>query len=136
VSELHKDNLARWRAERKKAGKKSSAGNNSLSYRDRAKERRQKYGDDDPATNATGAKLKERYLAAREADTSAATSSSSGAAAIDSSNVGNRMLQKMGWREGRGLGKDGQGRTAIIEVTFTRLLLLPFLSSSSEIGRV
>ncbi len=36
--------------------------------------------------------------------------------AIDSSNKGNRMLQKMGWKEGTGLGKTNQGRTNIIEV--------------------
>ena len=32
-------------------------------------------------------------------------------------NVGNRMLQKMGWQEGQGLGKGNQGRTDIIHVS-------------------
>lgn len=36
--------------------------------------------------------------------------------AIDSSNIGNKMLQKMGWKEGLGLGRSNQGRTSIIEV--------------------
>ena len=35
---------------------------------------------------------------------------------IKMDNVGNRMLQKMGWQEGQGLGKGNQGRTDIIHV--------------------
>lgn len=35
---------------------------------------------------------------------------------IGSNNVGNRLLQKMGWSEGQGLGRKNQGRTSIIEV--------------------
>ena len=35
---------------------------------------------------------------------------------LDSSNIGSKMLQKMGWKEGLGLGKTNQGRTEIIEV--------------------
>ena len=36
---------------------------------------------------------------------------------LDSSNIGSKMLQKMGWKEGLGLGKTNQGRTSIIEVS-------------------
>lgn len=39
---------------------------------------------------------------------------------IGQDNVGNRLLQKMGWSEGQGLGRSNQGRTNIIEV---RLIL-------------
>lgn len=35
---------------------------------------------------------------------------------IGSDNVGNKLLQKMGWQEGMGLGKSNQGRTSIIQV--------------------
>jgi len=35
---------------------------------------------------------------------------------IGSDNIGNKMLQKMGWKEGLGLGKSNQGRTNIVEV--------------------
>lgn len=35
---------------------------------------------------------------------------------IDHSNIGNKMLQAMGWREGSGLGRKCQGITAPIEV--------------------
>lgn len=34
---------------------------------------------------------------------------------IDHSNIGNKMLQAMGWREGSGLGRKCQGITAPIE---------------------
>lgn len=34
---------------------------------------------------------------------------------IDDSNKGSKLLKAMGWREGSGLGKSGQGRTEIIE---------------------
>ena len=35
---------------------------------------------------------------------------------IGSDNKGNKMLQKMGWKDGMGLGKKNQGRTEIVEV--------------------
>lgn len=34
---------------------------------------------------------------------------------IDDSNKGSKLLKAMGWKEGSGLGKSGQGRTDIIE---------------------
>ena len=37
-------------------------------------------------------------------------------AGIGAENIGNRMLQKMGWTAGLGLGKSNQGRTAPVEV--------------------
>lgn len=39
---------------------------------------------------------------------------------IDHSNIGNKMLQAMGWREGSGLGRKCQGITAPIEVSLGR----------------
>lgn len=35
---------------------------------------------------------------------------------IKNDNIGNRMLQRMGWHEGQGLGRDNQGRVDIIMV--------------------
>lgn len=35
---------------------------------------------------------------------------------IGEDNIGNRMLQNMGWKSGSGLGRQMQGRTGIIEV--------------------
>lgn len=37
-------------------------------------------------------------------------------AGIGAENIGNKMLQKMGWTAGLGLGKSNQGRTAPVEV--------------------
>lgn len=36
---------------------------------------------------------------------------------IKDDNIGNRLLQKMGWKAGVGLGKHENGRTDIIPVT-------------------
>lgn len=34
---------------------------------------------------------------------------------IGAENIGNKLLKKMGWADGQGLGKSNQGRTQIIE---------------------
>lgn len=69
-----------------------------------------KYGDTDEPQPS---KLKEKYLKVRELVDLPATSTV--AEPIGSENVGNRLLQKMGWTEGQGLGKANQGRTTIIQ---------------------
>ncbi|VEN54203.1 unnamed protein product [Callosobruchus maculatus] len=103
-STLHKQNLE---ARRKRKGELAAE---KIVYRDRAKERRMKYGDPDEPQPS---KLKEKYLKAREAE--APVVSASVCEPIGSENVGNRLLQKMGWSEGQGLGKQNQGRTTIIQ---------------------
>ena len=58
--------------------------------------------------------LKEKYLKAIEdVETSAGPLPEQN---IGSDNIGNKMLQRMGWKEGLGLGKANQGRTGIVEV--------------------
>lgn len=104
LSTLHQKNL-----ENRK--KKKSADKEKIVYRDRAKERRMKYGDSDEPQPS---KLKEKYLKAREVEMSMPTPKVD--EPIGSENVGNRLLQKMGWTEGQGLGKQNQGRTTIIHV--------------------
>ena len=42
---------------------------------------------------------------------------SSADTSIHSSNMGFKMLQKMGWKEEKGLGKEGKGITAPVEAT-------------------
>ncbi len=37
---------------------------------------------------------------------------------IKGDNIGNRMLKKMGWEEGEGLGREKKGMTDIISVRF------------------
>lgn len=112
LSTLHKQNLEA----RKK--KKSENVKEKIVYRDRAKERRMKYGDPDEPQPS---KLKEKYLKSRELELPMATSSVS--EPIGSENVGNRLLQKMGWTEGQGLGKQNQGRTTIIQVSKNSLII-------------
>ncbi|KAL1492624.1 hypothetical protein ABEB36_010859 [Hypothenemus hampei] len=104
MSSLHKQNLE---ARRKK---KSENQPEKIVYRDRAKERRMKYGDPDEPQPS---KLKEKYLKALSSDIPAPAASV--AEPIGAENVGNRLLQKMGWTEGQGLGKSNQGRTTIIQ---------------------
>ncbi|XP_076045392.1 RNA-binding protein 5-like isoform X2 [Oratosquilla oratoria] len=105
LSDLHKKNLEGMR--------KSKEGPNlaGLQYRDRAKERRQKYGEPEvPPPN----RLKEKYMAARE-EASSTTYEEPTKKGIGSDNIGNKLLKKMGWSDGQGLGKANQGRTSIIE---------------------
>lgn len=85
------------------------------SYRDRAKERRQKYGESDPPPPNRSKERFEKEI--QKVATSTMSNSNSNAAAlpIGQNNVGNRLLQKMGWSEGQGLGRSNQGRTSIIE---------------------
>ncbi|CAB3407478.1 unnamed protein product [Caenorhabditis bovis] len=76
-------------------------------YRDRAKERRQQYGIDAAgyAFDVMGGKesaAKSEEAIRRESELAAARP-------IDNSNIGNRLLKNMGWKEGEGVGKNGQG---------------------------
>ncbi|XP_017021962.1 RNA-binding protein 5-like isoform X1 [Drosophila kikkawai] len=109
MSNLHKENLAKLN--------QSSGGavvDEGLSYRDRAKERRLKYGESDPPPpNRSRERFEQeiKTLQTRQKDNSGPAP----AMPISSSNVGSRLLQKMGWSEGQGLGRKNQGRTQIIE---------------------
>ncbi|XP_072387943.1 RNA-binding protein 5-like [Diabrotica undecimpunctata] len=107
MSSLHLQNLE---LRNKKSTKFGETVADKAAYRDRAKERRMKFGDPDAPKPS---KLKEKYLKAREAEIS--MPSSSVLEPIGAENVGNRLLQKMGWTEGQGLGKQNQGRTSIIQ---------------------
>ncbi|XP_049533768.1 RNA-binding protein 5-B-like [Anopheles darlingi] len=121
MSALHKENLKklnRGGAGGGGAGGGSSDGGSGgpsslQQYRDRAKERRAKYGEDDaPPVNRS----KERFQRELEKQTTSSyQQSASVSAPISQNNVGNKLLQKMGWSEGQGLGKSNQGRVNIIE---------------------
>lgn len=107
MSDLHKQNLNKWYKSR--GLDPEDAQKRTMQYRDRAKERRQKYGEPDkPQPN----KLKETYIKSKEATISYEEPTKMG---IGAENLGNKLLQKMGWQEGMGLGKKNQGRTTIIQ---------------------
>ncbi|XP_055375070.1 RNA-binding protein 5-like [Condylostylus longicornis] len=107
MSKLHKDNLAKYNLNKSL----NNETNFSQEYRDRAKERRLKFGESDPPPVN---RSKERFEKELES-VSISVQSQLGAMPISENNVGNRLLQKMGWQEGQGLGKSNQGRTNIIE---------------------
>ncbi|CAB4058667.1 RBM5_10 [Lepeophtheirus salmonis] len=86
MSDLHKQNLASWKSSRGQSSQATSASLSTPQYRDRAKEQQAETSGTNETPNKVG-----------------------------SDNIGNRMLQKMGWKEGLGLGKSNQGRTSIIE---------------------
>ncbi|ETE68430.1 RNA-binding protein 5-B [Ophiophagus hannah] len=76
-----------------------------MKYRDRAAERREKYGIPEPPEP----KRKKTF------DAGTVNYEQPTKDGIDHSNIGNKMLQAMGWREGSGLGRKCQGITAPIE---------------------
>lgn len=110
LSNLHKENLAKYTAQQK-------LENNSTTYRDRAKERRQKYVESEPPPANKTRERFEQELQKQTTQLQRKASENLAAMPIGTSNLGNRMLQKMGWTEGQGLGRSNQGRTNIIEVS-------------------
>ncbi|XP_017021961.1 RNA-binding protein 5 isoform X2 [Drosophila kikkawai] len=108
ISTLHKENLAKLNQNYVESGNEVG-----LSYRDRAKERRLKYGEGDPPPNRSRELFEQDMKTLQTRQTN--NVGQAPAMPIGSSNVGNRLMQKMGWSEGQGLGKKNQGRTQIIE---------------------
>ena len=105
MSDLHSNNLVKWRSEFSE-----TVDTQEIQYRDRAKERRKKFGDDDkPPPN----RYREKFMKALD-HSSAGGADLASAPKVGDSNIGNKMLQKMGWKDGQGLGKSNQGRTEII----------------------
>jgi len=120
MSDLHTKNLEEWRLRRgnkdlggSKAQDQDQQGDQtSYQYKDRAKERRKKFGKEElPVEN----KFKDKYMAAMADVAASGAPTGADAPKLDDSNLGNRMLQKMGWKDGLGLGKKNQGRTEIIQ---------------------
>ncbi|XP_053172436.1 RNA-binding protein 5 isoform X2 [Scomber japonicus] len=108
LSDLHKKNLEVHRraqmseAELEELERKET----ELKYRDRAAERREKYGIPEPP-----APKKKKF----SQPTPVVNYEQPTKDGLNSDNIGNKMLQAMGWKEGKGLGRNQQGITAPIE---------------------
>ncbi|XP_022081359.1 RNA-binding protein 5-like [Acanthaster planci] len=103
-SELHKQNLETLRQESQEL-RDQEAIEADYHYRDRAKERREKFGVDE-------APPKKKFRAPKPPVPFEEPTKEG----LKEDNIGNQMLQKMGWNKGTGLGRKQQGRTDPIEV--------------------
>ncbi|ELK38090.1 RNA-binding protein 10 [Myotis davidii] len=137
LSGLHKQNLEIHRRAHLSENELEALEKNDMEqmkYRDRAAERREKYGIPEPRPSEDLQELlRHLLLPARDGknDMSAVLSralhlsTSLSAASVDfeqptrdglgSDNIGSRMLQAMGWKEGSGLGRKKQGIVTPIE---------------------
>ncbi|XP_036850134.1 RNA-binding protein 5 isoform X6 [Manis javanica] len=107
LSDLHKQNMDIYRRSRLSEQELEALElrEREMKYRDRAAERREKYGIPEPPEP----KRKKQF------DGGTVNYEQPTKDGIDHSNIGNKMLQAMGWREGSGLGRKCQGITAPIE---------------------
>uniref|UniRef100_S4RAJ1 RNA binding motif protein 5 n=1 Tax=Petromyzon marinus TaxID=7757 RepID=S4RAJ1_PETMA len=111
LSDLHKQNLEQHRrskmtaAEIEEMEKKEREVKLKAKYRDRAAERREKYGIPEPPEPK-----KKKVVPEPTIDYEQPTK-----AGIGGDNIGSKMLQAMGWTEGSGLGKKHQGITLPVE---------------------
>lgn len=94
MSNLHKENLQKLNLNTQN----ESASGNGMSYRDRAKERRLKYGEVDPPPPNRSRERFEKEMKKQTANIQKQNSSNLAHVPIDQSNLGNRLLQKMGWK--------------------------------------
>ncbi|KAE8298464.1 RNA-binding protein 5 Protein G15 [Larimichthys crocea] len=108
LSDLHKKNLEVLRRSRMTEAEleELERKETEMKYRDRAAERREKYGIPEPPAP----KKKKFNQAAPVVNYEQPTKDG-----LNSDNIGNKMLQAMGWKEGKGLGRNQQGITTPIE---------------------
>nr|XP_046239801.1 RNA-binding protein 5-B-like isoform X2 [Scatophagus argus] len=110
LSDLHKQNLEIQRrsklteAELEELERKET----ELKYRDRAAERREKYGVPEPPAP------KKKFYQPPDPTVNYEQPTKDG---LPSDNIGSKMLQAMGWQEGKGLGRHQQGITAPISAS-------------------
>uniref|UniRef100_A0A1I7UXR7 RanBP2-type domain-containing protein n=2 Tax=Caenorhabditis tropicalis TaxID=1561998 RepID=A0A1I7UXR7_9PELO len=114
-SELHRKNLEAKRAEwgRETAIKLQEEEDApapelpKIVYRDRAKERRRQFGVD--STGYAFDVMGGQSSSGRNEDAIRRESEDASKRPLDDTNIGNRLLKSMGWKEGQGVGKHGQG---------------------------
>lgn len=114
-SDLHKKNFKdanlREVAHQKAAARKTTLAAEQPKYRDRASERRTLFNQPDvpmPEKDSTNHPPKKRATEAPRAPTPPPVAPAP--PAQDTSNMGNKLLKMMGWKEGAGLGQEGEGR--------------------------
>uniref|UniRef100_A0A8C5SZT2 RNA binding motif protein 10 n=1 Tax=Laticauda laticaudata TaxID=8630 RepID=A0A8C5SZT2_LATLA len=109
LSGLHKQNLEIHRRAHLSEQELEALEKNDMEmkYRDRAAERREKYGVPEPPEPK-----KRKYSAVTPATVDFEQPTRDG---LGSDNIGSRMLQAMGWKEGSGLGRKKQGIVTPIE---------------------
>ncbi|KAA0184003.1 RNA-binding protein 5 [Fasciolopsis buskii] len=87
-----------------------------VQYRDRAKERREKYGVAPPPKYHHPEDVVSQPSVLP--DSTSAPGCSASPVMPSGANVGSRLMEKMGWQAGQGLGRANQGRTQLIEAEF------------------
>ncbi|KAJ8257906.1 hypothetical protein GJAV_G00191000 [Gymnothorax javanicus] len=108
LSDLHKQNLEVFRRSKmsEEELEEIERRETEMKYRDRAAERREKYGIPEPPAP------KKKKFAPPKPVVNYEQPTKDG---LNSDNIGNKMLQAMGWKEGKGLGRNQQGITAPIQ---------------------
>lgn len=112
VSELHRSNLDLKMRSILSTEQMEALTRRDGQYVDRAEERRKKWGNEEPVEPNP---MKEKYLKELK-QTPTIEQVQVDEKPINDSNKGSRLLKKMGWQEGQGLGKKNTGR-----VDFVRL---------------
>lgn len=118
-SDLHKKNfkdanlreIARQKVAARKTASAAEQAAEQPKYRDRASERRTLFNQPDapmPEKDNSSHLPKKRAAEAPRAPTPPPAAPAP--PAQDTSNVGNKLLKMMGWKEGAGLGQEGEGR--------------------------
>uniref|UniRef100_A0A8C9TLY0 RNA binding motif protein 5 n=1 Tax=Scleropages formosus TaxID=113540 RepID=A0A8C9TLY0_SCLFO len=107
LSDLHKQNIEVYKRSRLSQSELEDLERKEteMKYRDRAAERREKYGIPEPPVPK-----KKKFTQPPTVNYEQPTKDG-----LNSDNIGSKMLQAMGWKEGKGLGRNQQGITAPIE---------------------
>lgn len=114
LSDLHKQNMEIQRRSKLTEDqlKELERKETEWKYRDRAAERREKYGVPEPPAPKKKNKFFKPPAQYSTVDYEQPTKDG-----LTSDNIGNKMLQAMGWQEGKGLGRHQQGITAPISAS-------------------